>query len=207
MFAGWWLVHAAPVEAAQLQDLAPRCLGVGKANAAASLAALLAVEPRPAGVLLFGVAGAVPPRLRDGAAAFGIGDVVVVTADRFADEGIETPDGWLDLADLGLADTGPFAAALDIAAATGLPVVDACTVSTCSGNDERAAALWERCGTALESMEGAAVAMVCAKFGVPWLQVRAISNWTGDREAGEWDLARAVAAVQQHVRALVAADR
>lgn len=199
---GWWLVHAAPLEAAQLADLRPLCLGVGKAAAAASLAARLAREPWPAGVLLFGIAGAVPDRLAGRQTGLAIGDVVVVASDRFADEGVETPKGWLDLADLGFGSTGPFAASAELVAATGLPIVDAGTVSTCSGTDARASVLWQRCGTVLESMEGAAVAMVCATFGVPWLQVRGISNWTGDRDRAEWDAGRAAAAVQRAVRRL-----
>ena len=200
---GWWLVHAAPVEASALADLAPRCLGVGKAAAAATLAAMLAVEPRPRGVLLFGIAGAVPERLAGRPVGLAIGDVVAVGSDRFADEGVDTPQGWLDLGELGFGRTGPFVAAAGSAAATGLPVADASTVSTCSGTDARASTLWQRCGAVLESMEGAAVAMVCERFGVPWLQVRGVSNWTGDRDRAEWDVAKAVAAVQQAVRRLV----
>ena len=51
-------------------------------------------------------------------------------------------------------------------------------------------------------MEGAAVAYVCRQFELPLLHVRAISNWTGDRDRGDWNLGAAVGAVQQAVRRL-----
>jgi futalosine hydrolase len=52
-------------------------------------------------------------------------------------------------------------------------------------------------------MEGAAVAYVCRKLEVPLLHVRAISNWTGDRDRGAWNLGAAVDAVQRAVRRLM----
>jgi futalosine hydrolase len=52
-------------------------------------------------------------------------------------------------------------------------------------------------------MEGAAVAFVCRQLEVPMLHLRAISNWTGDRDRGEWNLGAAVDVVQTAVRGLM----
>jgi len=46
----------------------------------------------------------------------------------------------------------------------------------------RVAALRERFGAACAEMEGAAVAQVCARWGVPWVVVRSISD-TADHDA------------------------
>jgi futalosine hydrolase len=80
------------------------------------------------------------------------------------------------------------------------------TVSTCSGVDSRSRELHRRTGADVESMEGAAVAYVCQKAEVPLLHVRAISNWTGDRDRGEWNLGAACDALERAVRRLLAAD-
>ncbi|PID74095.1 MAG: hypothetical protein CSB33_00400 [Desulfobacterales bacterium] len=40
----------------------------------------------------------------------------------------------------------------------------------------------------MESMEGAAAAAVAARFGIPFLEVRAASNLAGKRDRRKWDL-------------------
>lgn len=198
-------VYAAAVEGDALGDLGARRLGVGKTAAAVALVEVLAAA-RPAGVLLFGVGGAYAERHREGA-SLRPGDVVVVGSDRLADEGVRTRARFLDLGALGLPSEGPFAmdaAATAIAAQRlAVRVVDGATVSTCSGTDELAVDLAHRTGAEVETMEGAAVALVCARHRVPLVHVRAISNWCGDRERGGWDLALAVGAVQRAVRRLL----
>ena len=52
---------------------------------------------------------------------------------------------------------------------------------------------------AVGAMGGAAVALVCRKYAVPWVAVRCVSNGTGDRERGDWRLAEAIARVQAAV--------
>jgi futalosine hydrolase len=53
-------------------------------------------------------------------------------------------------------------------------------------------------------MEGAAVAFCCAEAAVPLVQLRAVSNFTGERSRGAWDLETACARVQAAVRDIVA---
>ena len=206
LLAGVLPVYAAPAEGSALAALGAVRLGVGKVALAVALAERIAAA-RPAGVLLFGVAGAYPARHRPGA-SLAVGDLCLVGADRLADEGVAAPDGFRDLAQLGLGEVGPFAADRERTAAAaralGAPVVDGATVSTCSGTDAQSALLAARSGAAVETMEGAAAAWVCARAGVPFVQLRAISNLTGDRSRGGWDLERAVTAVQAAVRRLLA---
>jgi futalosine hydrolase len=211
------LVHAAAVEARGLQDVRTLSLGVGKTAAAVSLHGLLRARPEARAVLLFGVAGAFPDRHREDRAPARLGDVCVVGEDRFGDEGVQTPQGFQPIrlatdfvtASGGrLADPDVFPAnrrmAADAARKLGAPVVRGVTVSTCSGVDALSQRMHRRSGADAESMEGAAIAYVCQKAELPLLHVRAISNWTGDRDRGEWNLGGAVDALEHALRRLLA---
>lgn len=181
-------------------------LGVGKTAAAMQLTSLLRQRPEVRAVLLFGVAGAFPDRHRSAPSPLRRGAVCIVGSDRFGDEGVETPGGFQDLNSLRIGDCGPFPAnprmAQQAAALLGAPIVRGVTVSTCSGTETSSQRIWRRCQADVETMEGAAVAYVCRQFEVPLLHVRAVSNWTGDRDRGDWNLGAAVGAVHQAVRRL-----
>jgi futalosine hydrolase len=208
------VVHAAPVERANDLRLVPHELGVGKVAAAMELYSLLIrlESVRPArGVLLVGVAGSYPARVRGSAPPGGPGEVCVVASDVLADEGVATPGGFVDFGKprehgMRLVDTGPFPAsprmAAEAAARLGCPLVKGATVSTCSGVDALAQELHGRTHADVETMEGAAVAAVCRRRETPLLHVRAISNWTGDRDRGAWDLGRAVDALHAALQRL-----
>jgi futalosine hydrolase len=56
----------------------------------------------------------------------------------------------------------------------------------------------------IETMEGAAVAYVCRQLELPLLHLRAISNWTGDRGRGEWNVTTAVEAMGRAIGRLFA---
>lgn len=184
-------------------DPRTQVLGVGKVAATLALTRRVLAQ-RPAAVVAFGVAGAYP-----GGPA--IGQACWVTEDWLADEGVETPGGFLSLERLRLGARGPFAAdasltaALDARLGGGLPRVVGATVSTCSGTDARAAMNQAACpGVLVESMEGAAVGAVCTALGIPWAQLRVISNRTGDRDRGGWDLPGALARLHEAVGRLLA---
>jgi futalosine hydrolase len=53
----------------------------------------------------------------------------------------------------------------------------------------------DRTGAVAEAMEGAAVVHAALRAGVPGLEVRAISNTTGDRPTQRWDMPAAFAAL------------
>lgn len=184
-------VHAAPIEGESVA-WGPRtraCIGVGKTAAAIGVARALA-KGDVGSVVAVGVAGA----HRD--AGLSVGDRVLVGTDVLADEGVRTPTGFLDLPALGLGEIGPWRADEGLLAlASGVlkaPIVGASTVSTCSGTDVLAIEAAARSGAAIETMEGAAIAAACASYGVPWIQLRVVSNLTGDRDRAGWDLARAL---------------
>jgi futalosine hydrolase len=196
-------VYAAPREG-QPWAGDPRTLALGVGKVAATLAlARRVLEARPEAVVLFGVAGAYP-------GGPGVGEVCLITEDWLADEGVQTPSGFLSLDDLGLGARGPWRAdaaltdMLDARLGGGLSRVVGATVSTCSGTDALAAARKAACpSAAVESMEGAAVGTVCTALGIPWAQLRVISNRTGDRDRAGWDLQTALVRLHEAVARLL----
>lgn len=166
--------------------------GVGPVNAAYALTRFLAEHPARA-VVACGVGGAYP------GSGLEPGDVVCAESETYGDLGAESPAGFLDMEALGFpvieGDPPLFnRLPLDLfPAPRRAPFV---TCATCTGTDERAAALAARTGGAVESMEGAAVVHVARLAGVPVGEVRGISNAVGDRDRGRWRLHEAAAAAR-----------
>lgn len=173
--------------------------GIGRTNAAAATAESIATA-RAAGrsyraAVSAGIAGALP------GAQLAPGAIVVSERCVYAEEGIELPAGFGDMGALGF-PLGPFAGnsvpvdrTLWPPFASLGPVAPIATVATCSGTDAAAQRVRARTGAAAEAMEGAAVVHAALRSGVPGIEVRAISNTTGDRPRQQWDMPRALAAL------------
>jgi len=187
--------------------------GIGRTNAAAAtVEAILERGPFDA-VCSVGIAGALPAR---GGRGRDLGDLVVGDAAVYAEEGIETPEGVGDMTTLGfpLGDFEGNRVPADVALletlrdAAGIDAVGPiATVATCSGTDRRAADLARRTGAIAEAMEGAAVLHAARRRGVPAIEVRAISNTTGDRPRQRWSLPAAFGTLRERWPGLVAAMR
>jgi futalosine hydrolase len=165
--------------------------GVGMAAAAAATARALATTPHPYDLVLSaGIAGGFAD----------LGATVLATRSIAADLGADSPDGFLSLDELGF---GSSTVEVDGDALTwlrgALPdaiVGDVLTVSTVTGTAERAAALRSRHPEAVaEAMEGFGVATAAALVGVPFAEVRTISNPIGPRDRGAWRVREALDAL------------
>jgi futalosine hydrolase len=148
-------------------------------------------------VLNAGVCGSFRPGLPPGT-------VVHVTTDHIADFGAEDGDAFLTVQELQLlpADEFPWTSGRlvnsvppDNEALRRLPVGDAITVTTVHGNDATIARAVERYNPHVESMEGAAFMYACLVHGVPFAQVRAVSNIVERRNRAGWKLSEAVEAL------------
>jgi futalosine hydrolase len=186
--------------------------GVGKVNAGAAAARF---GPGRRLLVSIGIAGALPIEVGD-AAALEIGAAVVASASVYADEGLLAPAGFTDLAAMGFApgprhapgpSFAPDARALGALGAAGLVPVRVATVSTCSGTDALALEVARRTGAQAEAMEGAAVLHAAARLGLPAVEVRVISNTTGDRERQRWALDRSLEALGETTARVWAALR
>ncbi|MEH1026574.1 futalosine hydrolase [Micromonospora profundi] len=213
---GLLVVTAVPAEAdavrAGLVDatvtVAP--VGVGPAVAGAATARLL-VLAEAAGhpyraVVSAGVAGGF-------AGQAGVGDTVLGTASIAADLGAESPDGFIPVDELGMppallgggsvmpADPQLLAALrAALPAATAGPIL---TVSTVTGTALSTDELRRRHPAAVaEAMEGYGVAVAAAQAGLPFAELRTISNPVGPRDRDAWRLHEALAALTEAAAAL-----
>lgn len=171
--------------------------GVGKSNAAGGVARVADASCHGC-VLNVGIAGSLP-------GGPGLGAVVLATTSVFADEGVETPQGFRDCGlmgfaacDLGMAVPGDASLAIQVGREADVRGPIAC-VSTCSGTDARALEVRRRSGGVAESMEGAAAGLAAYRVGIPFAEVRVISNTTGKREDQRWELEAAL----ERLRALI----
>jgi futalosine hydrolase len=121
---------------------------------------------------------------------------VHVRSERIGDLGVEEADGrFVDLFDLGLMDPNqpPFVhGALhnaDAAVHAMLPAVSGLTVQKVHGNAASIAAIREKYPEVqVESMEGAAFFYACLSAGIPFLEIRSISNYVEPRNRAAWPL-------------------
>lgn len=171
--------------------------GVGPVAAAINTTtALMSGEYRL--VISAGIAGGFEGRAE-------IGDVVVATDIVAADLGVETPEGFSSVDELGFgtsrvqsdkpaADRAVSALKVGRVAASYGPIV---TVSTATGTAATAARLAGRVpGVVAEGMEGFGVAAAAIAKGVPTLEIRAISNRVGPRDRSAWRIGDALKSLE-----------
>lgn len=187
--------------------------GVGQVNTAQALASLIELGPTEL-VVMGGCAGAYQ------GIGINVGDVCVATQEIYADLGVITPFGWKDMEDIGLqllesggnsffssfpvsqdyraniesaARESSFVSAKGVKRSPKVHFGKFLTVSTISGAAERGNALYARYQGICENMEGAAAAQVSLIYGVPFIEVRGVSNMVEDRDKGKWDIPAAAA--------------
>ncbi|EFC80948.1 futalosine hydrolase [Parafrankia sp. EUN1f] len=78
------------------------------------------------------------------------------------------------------------------------------TVSTVTGTERRAATFTARLDPIAEAMEGHAVGVAAGAFGVPVIEIRAISNLVGRRDRASWNMQAALGSLRTAAAALVA---
>jgi len=124
-----------------------------------------------------------------------VGQVVNVIEDEFADLGITDVDNnFLSLFDKGftLKNEFPFLKGRLISKFTkykiNIPEVNGITVNATSGNAEQIKQRKEKFNAVVETMEGAAVALVCINENVEFIQIRAISNPIEPRNKDNWNI-------------------
>jgi futalosine hydrolase len=73
-----------------------------------------------------------------------------------------------------------------------LPRVAAITVNQVTDNTRQIGALKKHFAADIETMEGAACHYVCLMLGLPFLQIRSISNRVGERDKRKWNIKKAI---------------
>lgn len=140
-----------------------------------------------------------------------LGDVVLVSKDRFADMGAEDREVYIDIFDIGLLNGSekPFIYTWlempDSQWIQHFPVwqVAGVTVNTVSGNEKSIARITGAYNPDVESMEGAAMHYVCLQEGVPFVQLRAVSNYVEPRDKSKWQMGKAIKSLNDALKTFV----
>jgi futalosine hydrolase len=182
--------------------------GMGKTNAAHA-ATVLIERFSPICMVNFGIGGAYP------FSGLKVGDIAVAEKEVYADEGVELRDGLHSFEITGIPflkvrgrkyyNEFPGDKRLSRLALKASGTVAPCrsgvflTVSACTGTGKRAEELAKKFGPVCENMEGAAVSHICRIYGVPFVEIRGISNIVGDRNMKKWDIELAAENCQKSV--------
>lgn len=162
------------------------------------------ISKRPELVIQAGVAGA----LNEGLA---LGEVVVVRSEAIGDEGVREKDQFLSLFQMNLALMQEFPWEnsrlvnrwLEEGLAEGLRTVNGVSVNEVSTYGEQIVYYRKQLGADIETMEGAALHYTALMEGVPFLQLRAISNYIGERDKSMWKMAEAVSRLNEELQKLL----
>ncbi len=177
--------------------------GVGSINTTYALMKHLQVK-KPDLVIMAGIAGAFDRFLN-------LGDVVAVKQESLADLGVQEKDGYKDVFDLKLLSANefpfkqkklvnPFTVLME---RTKLPLVGSVTVNQITSAKKTAALYQTKYKAKIENMEGAALHLVCMKENIPFVQIRSISNYVGERNKQKWKLKEAVQNLNKELIRLV----
>lgn len=174
------------------------CSGVGLTAAAIAITRL-ALQHSPDLIIQAGIAGCFQEQLS-------IGDVVFIQSDRQADLGVWENDQWKNVHDLSLINSNefpytneqlinPYLPAFDFMQ---LPQVMAVSVNQIT-TSQHMINYWtnQRPAPAIESMEGAALHESCLRLNVPFLQLRSVSNYIGERNKAHWNIPLAIDRLNQ----------
>jgi futalosine hydrolase len=190
------VVTAVAAEGAVIEHADVLVCGIGPAESAAVTSAALAGQ-RYDLVVCAGIGG--------GFAPLGVGDIAVASTIAFADLGAASPDGFVEIDGSANRYEVPPRLAVELADRTGGHLGTVLTVSTVTGTAADTDALVARFPDAVaEGMEGAGVAAAAVRHGVPFAEVRAVSNLVGRRDRDAWRIPDALAALREAMSGLAA---
>lgn len=139
-----------------------------------------------------------------------LGDVVQVVSERFGDLGVEEADGhFTDVHQLGLVDGNmpPFQKGELLNPGSDdfnfLPKVKALSVNKVHGYPASIKKIQSLYDADIETMEGAAFFYACLMEKVPFLEVRAISNYVEARNRENWEIGLAIERLNEVVVEMV----
>lgn len=139
-----------------------------------------------------------------------LSSVHAIKKDIFADLAIYENGVLKTLFDVGLADPNnpPYTNGWLVNESTflskiDLPQASAITVNMVTDNADITLRYKEAFHPLVESMEGAAFHYVCLLKQVPFLQIRSISNYVGERDKSKWKLKEAILSLNETVIKIV----
>ena len=154
-------------------------------------------------VIQAGIAGSFAESLNAGA-------VVLVSRDNFADVGISEKNEFHTIFEKGLANENSFpftegwlrndAVMMD---QFQLQKVTAITVNTVTDSEMQISQHVSKFNPEIETMEGAALHYICLNETIPFIQLRSISNYVGERDKGKWKMKEAIGNLNEELLRIV----
>ena len=159
---------------------------------------------RPDLVIQAGIAGSFEKKIKPGS-------VYAVSDDRIADEMVIEKKKLFTVYDFGLRnkDQFPYQDGWlknphdDLAGRIGLPLLRSLSVNQVSTDKKMISRYRKKFGASLESMEGSALHLVCLSEKIPFLQLRAVSNYAGERDKTKWKFGKSIRALNKTLTKLL----
>lgn len=183
-------------------SVSPLITGVGSLATSYALTRQIG-SSRPAVVIQAGIAGCLTDKKA--------GEVLVVSEEVLADLGVWEDERFKSLFDMKLADPNGFPFTngrlvnphTSLLAQTGLERVRAMTVNEITTDPQRIRWHQQNTSAVVESMEGGPLHYVCLQTGVPFLQLRAVSNLIGVRDKTKWNIPFAITRLNEQLIGLL----
>jgi futalosine hydrolase len=156
---------------------------------------------KPDLIIQAGIAGAFHQNI-------GLANVYMVGSDRFADIGVFENESFKDIYEMKLSDANeaPFTHGNLFNTQKSFPLffaglmpVNAITVNTITSSESIKNIFIEKYKPTLESMEGAALHYVCLQENIAFLQLRAVSNYVGERDKTKWKMHEAIEKLNEYL--------
>ena len=166
--------------------------GIGLLASSVSLMKMF-VQETPSLIIQVGIAGCFDKKVP-------LGKVFAVKDDFAGDIGVMENKVWKDLFDLKLdkANDAPYEKKslpnpwLSQYNLLKLPTKKGVTVNTISTDKNKIDLYSGRYKATLESMEGAALHYMGRDLNIPFIQIRAVSNYVGERNKAKWEMQEAI---------------
>jgi futalosine hydrolase len=179
--------------------------GIGMLATAVNLSKLV-FQQQPDFIIQAGIAGSFDTNTK-------LGKTILVKEDYLGDLGVEEDGKWKDIFDLKLAtpNTEPFKTKglinryMKQYNTIDLPVAKAVTVNQISTQIHHIHQLIKKYNPCLETMEGAALHYISNLYNIPYLQLRSVSNYVGERDKSKWKIKLAIDNLNKELQKLTAA--
>jgi futalosine hydrolase len=166
--------------------------GVGMLATAVSLTKVV-TEEKPDLIIQVGIAGCFNENVS-------LGKVLCIKEESLGDLGVYEDGKWKDIFDLKLEKSNypPFEKRklqnqwLNDYNLLKLQEVPAVTINQVTTAEDHKQQLIKKYEPVTESMEGAALHYVCRNFNIPFIQMRAVSNYIGERDKTKWEIKTAI---------------
>lgn len=140
-----------------------------------------------------------------------LGETFAILSDCIADSGVEEDNTFKTLFDLKLVDANkhPWSngklvnPSFLLLAKTSLSLAESITVNEISTNEKRITYYKDKWNTQVESLEGAALHYIGLQEKIPFIQIRTISNYAGERDKSKWMLEGAITNLNQELQRIL----